>query len=102
MQLTSPSKDGGVDIYATAKGALGRFLYLVECKKYGPQQRVQVGIVRQLYGVVQAKRAAGGVVATTSFFTSGARELQRDLQFQLSLKDFFAVKEWLEQAAVTT
>lgn len=100
VELTSASKDGDVDIYATTKGALGRFLYLVECKRYGPRQRVEVGIVRQLYGVVQAKQAAGGVVATTSFFTRGAQDFQRDLKFQLNLKDFFAIKEWLEQVNI--
>ena len=34
ITLTPPGKDGGVDIYAARSDEFGRFLFLVECKRY--------------------------------------------------------------------
>jgi len=95
VSMTPPTKDGGFDLYAARKEGLGSFLYLVECKKYTPPNRVGVEIVRSLHGVVQAKRATAGALVTTSFFTKGAAEFQRELGYQLHLHDFNAIKGWL-------
>ncbi|MHA1279560.1 MAG: restriction endonuclease [Candidatus Helarchaeota archaeon] len=97
--LTPASRDGGKDIYAAMRNDLGSFLYLVECKKYSPNNRVGVEIIRQLHGVVQAERATAGILATTSFFTKGAEEFQRKLEYQLSLRDYFGIQEWLHSLA---
>jgi restriction system protein len=35
-------------------------------------------------------------LATTSFFTKGAKEFQRQIAFQVSLKDYFGITGWLE------
>src|SRR5215216_6384221 len=56
VALTPASGDGGFDIYAARKDGLGQFLYLVECKRYVPPNKVGVEVVRSLYGVVQAQR----------------------------------------------
>lgn len=98
VTLTPPSRDGGKDIYAARKDHLGAFLYIVECKKYSPRRPVGVGLVRQLHGVVQAEQATAGILATTSFFTRGAKEFQETVAFQISLKDYLGVKEWLHAA----
>ena len=42
IELTPASGDGGFDIYAARKDGLGRFLYLVECKRYVPPNKVGV------------------------------------------------------------
>ena len=55
--LTPASKDGGKDIYAAKQDHLGTFLYIVECKKWAPDNPVGVGLVRQLNGVVHAEQA---------------------------------------------
>jgi len=96
VDLTPASADGGFDMYAARKDGLGRFLYLVECKRYAPSQKVGVQIVRSLYGVVQQKRANAGIIATTSFFTKGAKELQQQLQYQMHLQDYLVLQEWLK------
>lgn len=96
VTLTPASKDGGKDIYAAKKDHLGSFLYIVECKKYAPDHPVGVGLVRQLNGVVQAEQATAGILATTSFFTKGAKEFQDLISCQLSLKDYLGIQEWLE------
>jgi restriction system protein len=95
VELTSASKDGGFDMYAARKESLGEFLYLVECKKYAPGHKVGVQIVRALHGVVQQKRATAGVIATTSFFTKGAKEFRQEVTHQLQLADYVELQNWL-------
>jgi restriction system protein len=101
VTLTPASKDGGKDIYAAKKDAIGSFLYLIECKKFAPEHPVGVGVVRQLYAVAQLERATAAVLATTSFFTRGARDFQRELKFQISLQDFFAIQHWFKVVGVS-
>ena len=98
VTLTPASKDGGKDIYAARKDHLGSFLYVVECKKYAPDNPIGVGLIRQLNGVIQAEQATAGILATTSFFTKGAREFQQRIAHQVSLKDYFGIQEWLDAA----
>jgi restriction system protein len=97
IELTPMSKDGGKDIYAAHKTKLGHFLYIVECKKYAPDRPVGVGILRQLYGVVQAEKLTAGIVATTSFFTRGAKAFQGQVNRQLSLQDYQALQKWISE-----
>lgn len=99
VELTPASGDGGVDIYAAKKDGVGTFMYLVECKKYSPKNKVGVSVVRSLHGVVQHKRANAGLVVTTSSFTKGAKEFQAEIKYQLQLADYMALHEWLEKIA---
>ncbi|MBL8170632.1 MAG: restriction endonuclease [Acidobacteria bacterium] len=95
VELTPTVGDGGFDIYAAKKEGIGKFLYLVECKRYVPPNKVGVEIVRSLYGVVQTKKATAGAIVTTSFFTSGAEAFQRESQYQMSLHDYIALQKWI-------
>lgn len=97
VSLTPASRDGGFDLYAAKNNELGAFLFLVECKKYIPPNRVGVEIVRSLHGVVQSKKATAGVIATTSFFTSPAKEFQKEVAYQLQLRDYIDLQQWLNQ-----
>lgn len=97
VELTPASGDGGFDMYAAKKEGLGRFLYLVECKRYRPPNKVGVEIVRSLHGVIQAKRATAGAIVTTSFFTGGAKEYQQALQYQLHLHDYLVLQHWISE-----
>lgn len=56
---------------------------------------VGVALVRQLNGVLHAEQATAGILATTSFFTSGAQQFQKTVAFQISLKDYFGIQGWL-------
>jgi restriction system protein len=96
VELTPPSKDGGFDMYAAKKDKVGRFLFLVECKRYVPPHKVGVQVIRSLYGVVQQKSANAGIVATTSFFTKGASEFEQERKYQIQLSDYFALQNWLK------
>lgn len=95
VTLTPASGDGGFDIYAARKDGLGKFLYLVECKRYVPPNKVGVEIARSLYGVIQTQRATAGAIVTTSFFTAGAEAFRREVQHQLHLHDYIALQKWI-------
>lgn len=96
IQLTPISRDGGKDIYAAKRDSLGTFLYIVECKKYSPTNPVGVGIIRELYGVVQEERCNGGIVATTSYFSEDAKKFSERLKYQVGLKDYLDIQKWLD------
>jgi restriction system protein len=81
-----------------SRADLGSFLYYVECKRYAPDHPVGVNLVRELYGVVQADRVTAGILATTSFFTRGAKEFQSEVAYQISLRDYFGIQDWLQKA----
>jgi len=70
--------DGGVDVLLQ-KGA---DRYLVQCKHWRAL-RVGVQPVRELYGVMAAKRVAGGFVVTSGDFTDEARSFAQGREVQL-------------------
>ncbi len=59
--------DGGIDLVISKGGKR----YLVQCKQYRVQ-KVGVKIVREMYGLVAAEQAAGGIVITSGTFTRDA------------------------------
>ena len=64
--------DGGVDLVLTKGGES----FLVQCKQW-KAFKVGVTVVRELYGVMAAKGAAGGFVVTSGKFTAEAQEFAR-------------------------
>jgi restriction system protein len=97
VDLTRFSKDGGKDIYVAKKSDLGSLLYLVQCKKYARHRKIGVGVVRELYGIVEKEKATGGIVATTSFFTREAKQFTEDLRYRLELKDYIDLHKWTQR-----
>jgi restriction endonuclease Mrr len=97
VELTPATRDGGFDVLAARKDPFGENLYLIECKRYSLTNKVGVEVVRGLYGNKVAKRATMGIIATTSYFTRDAVNFASPLQYELSLKDFDAVKMWLKK-----
>lgn len=93
--LTPRTRDGGRDILAARSDALGNLLYLVECKRYAPGNKVGVEVVRSIHGVTQAERANKGVIVTTSSFTRDAIAFASPLKYGIGLHDFEALKVWL-------
>jgi hypothetical protein len=95
--LTPKSKDGGLDIRVMRKESVGTLLYLIECKRYAQEKPVGVDIVRGLYGVATSERASGGLIVTTSHFTRGAKEFADKNRYQLSLRDYKDLLNWLKE-----
>lgn len=96
VSLTAPSRDGGADLFAVRKDHFAEFCVAVECKRYRSDRPVGVGVVRALYGVVDDLRVSAGAVVTTSSFTSGALNMQRNLPMRLALHDYAALVHWLD------
>ncbi|OGA96088.1 MAG: hypothetical protein A3E79_07735 [Burkholderiales bacterium RIFCSPHIGHO2_12_FULL_61_11] len=70
--------DGGVDVLLQK----GSDRYLVQCKQWRAL-RVGVQPVRELYGVMAARRVAGGFVVTSGEFTQEARSFAEGREIQL-------------------
>jgi HJR/Mrr/RecB family endonuclease len=92
VELTPPSRDGGRDVIAVTHSHLGTQRYLAECKRYDSKNHVGVELVRSLYGVMEAERATYAVLATTSSFTTGAKEFAQEIRWRLGLKDYEELK----------
>lgn len=95
VELTPQTRDGGKDIYAARRDDLGTFLYIVECKRYAPDNPVGVEVIRALHGVADIDRVTGAMVVTTSYYSSDARALEAKIKYRMSLKEYFDVRQWL-------
>jgi hypothetical protein len=58
----------------------------VDAKRNRRDRPVGVGVVRQLYGVVEAMKTSAGLLATTSFFSPDAKQFQEKIPFRLTLR----------------
>ena len=97
VELTQATRDGGSDIIAYIRNAVCEYLTLVECKRYAPDNKVGVGIVREVTGVHHIKKASKSIIVTTSYFTPDAIREAAAFEHQLELKDYEAVKNWLRR-----
>lgn len=70
--------DGGVDLVLKNKSEI----YLVQCKQW-KVYKVGVQPVRELYGVMSSRGAAGGYVVTSGMFTYEAQEFAKGLNVEL-------------------
>jgi restriction system protein len=70
--------DGGIDLILRKGGER----FLVQCKKWRARQ-VGVSIVRELYGVMAAENAQGGIVVTSGTFTYDAKDFARGRNIEL-------------------
>ncbi len=95
VELTQPTRDGGVDLHVVKQESFGKWLYLVECKRQKETNPVGVQVVRQLFGEVNHHRANAGIVVTSSYFTKPAIEFWNDTKSILSLKDFRSLSDWI-------
>ena len=60
--------DGGIDLRLNKAGNL----FLVQCKHW-KTQKVDVRVVREMYGLMTAERASGAIIITSGLFTQDAR-----------------------------
>lgn len=87
--------DGGVDVEVRKGGEL----YLVQCKHYR-SWKVPVETVRDLYGAMTARGAAGGFVVTSGRFTKPAKEFAEGRS--ITLIDGKELSSILQQHSVDT
>lgn len=96
VSLTRRTRDGGYDIAAVEHRIL-KCMYLVECKRYSVGNKVGVSAVRELHGVVSAKKATKGVIVTTSSFSAPAQEHIDEHSWILEGRDYQGLLEWLDR-----
>ena len=98
VELQQGTKDGGVDLFAIRHtDILGPQKFLLQAKRY--KNKVGVEPVRQLAFLHNHLRVTKSCLATTSQFTQGAWQLAKQYRWQLELRDFDGIKEWLQRAA---
>lgn len=99
VELTAATRDGGKDLVCFSS-AIGKFL--VEIKRYAPEHKVAVELVRQLLGVMYLDQVNCAMLVTTSDFTAPARaaaaEVTRRGELVLELKDMANIRDWLQLA----
>ena len=96
VELTKATRDGGRDIIARIKNSVTDLLAYVECKRYAPDNKVDVGLIRSVAGVQYLDKPGKSIIVTTSFFTKDAKELAKRIENQVDLKDFNDIKDWLK------
>lgn len=86
VNLTKKTRDGGKDIIATKSEPIPYTLF-VECKHFREDNKVDVSIVRSVYGVQVANRANQSVIVTSSRFTKDARRFAEEQKTMMELWD---------------
>lgn len=97
VELTQATRDGGRDIIAHIRNAVTSYLTHIECKRYAADNKVGVGIIREVIGVHNIHRATKSIIVTTSFFSADAIKEAEKMENLLDLKDFNDIKEWLRR-----
>lgn len=97
VELTKATRDGGRDIIAHISNSVCSYLTHIECKKYAPDNKIGVGIIREVMGVHQIRQATKSIIVTTSFFSKEAVKEANMVGNHLDLKDFNDIKEWLQK-----
>lgn len=96
VELTKQTRDGGKDILAYMNTGIGKFLCLVEAKKYRQDRTIGVELVRTLYGTLSDYQANSAMLVTTSSFSQDAHAFQRRHEYQLSLRDYGNIVTWIQ------
>ncbi|HMR89484.1 MAG TPA: restriction endonuclease [Saprospiraceae bacterium] len=97
VELTKATRDGGSDVIASIENAVTSFLVLVECKKYSQDNKVGVGIIREVIGVHTLKQPSKSIIVTTSFFSKDAINEAGSFKERIELKDYNSLKGWLNK-----
>jgi restriction system protein len=98
VTLTKRTRDGGYDILGQYSSGPAELLFLAECKRYAPDNKVGVEVIRGLYGVTEARNANFGLVITSSSFTRDAKEEKLRIGPRIQLKEYEDVRSWLSSA----
>lgn len=96
VTLTPETRDGGIDIFAVQKNVFGGdLLHLIECKRYAANNKVGIGVVQRMAGVVDQHRASRGIIVTTSSFTEAAEDVRRLMPHKLAFGPYVDLTKWI-------
>lgn len=97
VELTPATRDGGRDIIAYIRTGISNYLTHIECKRYAPDNKVSVDIIRSVVGVHHMRNANKSVIVTTGFFTKDALDEAKLVKNSLDLKDYYDLKDMLSR-----
>lgn len=86
VKVTQQTRDGGKDIIAT-KATPIPYTLIIECKHWDANRKVNVSVVRSVYGVQVARQANQSIIVTSSGFTKDARDFAEERQNLMTLWD---------------
>jgi len=96
VYLTPQTRDGGRDIIAVMNTPSNdKIVTIVQCKRNSTDNIVGIDIVeRFIYTIRDKDKANAGWIVTTSTFSRDVRNLQKEYQWLLSLKDNKNLTAW--------
>jgi len=98
VELTKQTRDNGYDILALKHiKDFSPVKYLVECKKYSPERKVGVEIIRSFKDVILTEKANKGIIVTTSYFSRDAIKKQTENPLLLDYKNKDELMEWVNE-----
>ncbi|MYY28993.1 restriction endonuclease [Elizabethkingia anophelis] len=98
VELTKQTRDNGFDILALKYvDNLSPIKYLVECKRYKPDRKIGVEIIRGFKEVIQTEQANKGLIVTTSYFSAEAIRKQKETPYLLDYKDKDELMNWVSE-----
>ncbi|WP_187360076.1 restriction endonuclease [Chitinolyticbacter meiyuanensis] len=97
VTLTKRTRDGGYDIFGRIKGIIASPVFLAECKRYSPENKVGVEVIRSVFAVTELHRANLGLVITSSSFTKDAIKEKVRIGDRIELKEFNDLNSWLNR-----
>jgi restriction system protein len=88
VELTPRTRHGGPDIVALRDvEGVGQVTSYIECKRYPPDRKVGVDILRQLYFITEHYRVNKGILVTTSTLTPDAQSFLEQFNAKLEVCD---------------
>lgn len=94
--LTKQTRDGGYDIFAIEQLEYANNKYIIECKRYAKHRKIDINLVRNLYGVKMHNWVTKAFLVTTSSFSADAMEFKRQHAWEIELKDYHDIRNWLQ------
>ena len=85
-KITQETRDGGRDIIAT-KATPIPYSLIVECKHWKEENKVNVSVIRSLFGVQTSSKVNKSIVVTSSRFTKDARKFAEEQETLMTLWD---------------
>lgn len=101
VKITPRTRDGGKDIIASYNMGGIPCMIIIECKRYAPDRKVGVSVVRALHGTQMKEHYGKAVVVTSSSFSRDARKFANDLRDMVILVDFEELMEMLNDTLMT-
>jgi restriction system protein len=95
VRLTPKTKDRGRDVIAKFQVPTGLLHVIAECKRLAPGNPVGLAIVERFLFTIEDERAAFGMIATTSYFSRGARAKAKEYEARIHLAEFEQLSVWL-------